>query len=68
MDLVDNFCFTSMEEPPEKKVLDALLEFITSKTLSGGNEKKGTREMTLFETSIDSSPAVRSFLLQLCLK
>eukprot|EP00090_Calanus_glacialis_P031123 TRINITY_DN5102_c0_g1_i8.p1 TRINITY_DN5102_c0_g1~~TRINITY_DN5102_c0_g1_i8.p1 ORF type:complete len:2193 (-),score=498.77 TRINITY_DN5102_c0_g1_i8:57-6239(-) len=68
MDLVDNFCFTSMEEPPEKKVLDALLEFITSKTLSGGNEKKGTREMTPFETSIDSSPVVRSFLLQLCLK
>ena len=68
MDLVDNFCFTSMEEPPEKKVLDALLEFIISKTLSGGNEKKGTREMTPFETSIDSSPVVRSFLLQLCLK
>eukprot|EP00092_Neocalanus_flemingeri_P096724 GFUD01123162.1.p1 GENE.GFUD01123162.1~~GFUD01123162.1.p1 ORF type:complete len:1251 (-),score=310.34 GFUD01123162.1:61-3774(-) len=69
MDLIDNFCFTSMEEPPEKKVLDALLEFITAKTLSGDTERKGTKELSPFqEHGIDSSPVVRSFLLQLCLK
>ena len=69
MDLIDNFCFTSMEEPPEKKVLDALLEFITKKTLSGDSDKMGTKELSPFqEHGIDSSPVVRSFLLQLCLK
>eukprot|EP00092_Neocalanus_flemingeri_P023314 GFUD01025278.1.p1 GENE.GFUD01025278.1~~GFUD01025278.1.p1 ORF type:complete len:2291 (+),score=510.26 GFUD01025278.1:413-6874(+) len=69
MDLIDNFCFTSMEEPPEKKVLDALLEFITAKTLSGETERKGTKELSPFqEHGIDSTPVVRSFLLQLCLK
>ena len=67
MDAIDKFCFTSTEEPPERKVLDALLEFVIVKKLDG--EKSGTKELSPFnEHGIDFSPVVRSFLLQLCLQ
>ena len=67
MDAIEKFCFTPTEEPPERKVLDALLEFVIVKKLDG--EKSGTKELSPFnEHGIDFSPVVRSFLLQFCLQ
>ena len=67
MDAIDKFCFTSTEEPPERKVLDAFVEFVIVKKLDG--EKSGTKELSPFNKhGIDFSPVVRSFLLQFCLQ
>ena len=68
MDLVENFCFNESKQPPEEKVFESLLNFVTTKAI-GDEEKIGTKELSPFtEHGIDASPVIRSFILQLCMK
>ena len=68
MDVVENFCFNESKNPPEDKVLDALLEFVTTKAIDE-EEKLKTKELSPFsEHGVDTTPVIRSFILQLCMK
>ena len=69
LDTLKNFCFAVNERPPEKKILQSLLEFVTFKSISEGDGDVRTKELSPFdEHGIDDNPTIRSFLLQLCLQ
>ena len=71
LDILKNFCFAADEEPPEKKILESLLEFVTLKSINGAGDGAAvrTKELSPFdEHGIDDNPTIRSFLLQLCLQ
>ena len=69
LDVLKTFCFAANEEPPEKKILESLLEFVTRKSSDGAGDRVRTKELSPFaEHGIDDNPTIRSFLLQLCLQ
>ena len=66
MDVVENFCFNESKNPPEDKVLDALLDFVTTKSIDEEDKLK-TKELSPFsEHGVDTTPVIRSFILQYC--
>jgi len=69
MDLVSRLCFCGTI-PPEKVVIKKLMAYVICehKMAAGGEQVKKTGHLALFKESIDPTPVVRSFLLQLLLK
>eukprot|EP00092_Neocalanus_flemingeri_P009972 GFUD01010750.1.p1 GENE.GFUD01010750.1~~GFUD01010750.1.p1 ORF type:complete len:1685 (-),score=315.97 GFUD01010750.1:139-4725(-) len=66
MKILEQFCFGNYNHPPDEKILKSLLQFVTIKDMDG---KLKTKDLSPFkEYAIDSTPVVRSFLLQLCLQ
>lgn len=64
MEVVTQLCFAD-RSPPHDDVVKKLLSYITVET------KKGliySKNLEIFDDSIDRSPIVRSFLLQLLMK
>ena len=67
IEVLQSSCFTPDGHPPDKKIFEDLLEFVALKSIEGSGVK--TKELSPFqEHGIDSSPTIRSFLLQLCLQ
>ena len=65
--VIEQFCFGNYDHPPDEDILRCLLQFVTIKDMDGRVVK--TKHLSPFEEyAIDSSPVVRSFLLQLCLQ
>ena len=65
MELVSRFCFEG-DTPPEDGVVTRLLEHVTHNAQRDTGQLL-TKEMTVFD-SVDSTPVVRSLLLQLLLR
>ena len=65
MELVSSLCFPG-DVPPETAVIQKLLEYITKESLKQGRVM--TQRMNIFQETIDPTPVVRSFLLQLLLR
>ena len=67
MDIVAQLCFSD-GTPPSKDVIDKLLSYITdnSKTEKSGVVK--SKELSIFRDTIDQTPVIRSFLLQLLMQ
>ncbi|XP_021363666.1 E3 ubiquitin-protein ligase rnf213-alpha-like isoform X2 [Mizuhopecten yessoensis] len=64
MEVVSQLCFAD-DTPPSDDIVQKLLSYITRSTDKG---KVVTKEMTIFDDSIDPTPVLRSFLLQLLLR
>ena len=68
MELVSSLCFPG-DVPPENAVIQKLLKYVTKENKD--SDAKGrvvTQRMNVFQDSIDPTPVVRSFLLQLLLR
>ncbi|VDI37174.1 Hypothetical predicted protein, partial [Mytilus galloprovincialis] len=63
MEVVSQLCFAA-GTPPSKEVIDKLLSYITGHSRTKRAERIVSKELTIFEDSIDPTPVVRSFLLQ----
>ncbi|XP_052062678.1 E3 ubiquitin-protein ligase rnf213-alpha-like isoform X2 [Mytilus californianus] len=63
MEVVSQLCFAD-GTPPSKEVIDKLLSYITGHSRTKRAERIVSKELTIFEDSIDPTPVVRSFLLQ----
>ena len=61
MEVVSQLCFAE-GTPPSDEVVEKLLAYITKKTKGG---KQVTKELSIYEDGVDSTPVVRSFLLQI---
>ena len=68
MELVSTLCFGG-NSPPGEGIINKLMSYITkARDDQGGHRRVQTRQMTAFKDSIDATPVVRSFLLQLLLR
>lgn len=61
MEVVSQLCFAE-GTPPSQEVIKKLLSYIIGQSTRG--TKMVTKELTVFQDSIDPTPVVRSFLLQ----
>ncbi|XP_069105330.1 E3 ubiquitin-protein ligase rnf213-alpha-like [Argopecten irradians] len=64
MEVVSQLCFAD-DTPPSDEVVEKLLSYITRSTNKG---TVVTKKMTIFDDSIDPTPVLRLFLLQLLLR
>ncbi|XP_071137105.1 E3 ubiquitin-protein ligase rnf213-alpha-like [Mytilus edulis] len=60
MEIVSQLCFAE-GTPPSNEIINKLLSYITVQTKKG---QEVTKQLTIFNDCIDSTPVVRSFLLQ----
>lgn len=67
MDVVSRLCFYG-DEPPTDDVIKKLLSYITKTPGLETSDEKLLPQLTAFKDTIDPTPAVRSFLLQLLLQ
>ena len=76
MDLVSRLCFSG-DTPPDEAVVQKLMGYVTCRPkllerferLRGdGSQQTVTKKLMLIGDSIDPTPVVRSFLLQLLLR
>ena len=69
MEIVSRLCFAG-DEPPSDYVIEKLLNFVTKDPgiESGDGTQMVSSNLNPFEDTIDPTPAVRSFLLQLLLR
>ena len=76
MDLVSRLCFSG-DTPPDEAVVKKLMGYVTrqpklverlERLRGAARQRTVTKKLTLFEDSIDPTPVVRSFLLQLLLR
>jgi hypothetical protein len=64
MEVVSQLCF-SEGTPPSKEVVEKLLSYITGHSKTHQLERvQMSKKLTIFDDAIDTSPVVRSFLLQ----
>ncbi|XP_063404431.1 E3 ubiquitin-protein ligase rnf213-alpha-like [Mytilus trossulus] len=63
MEVVSQLCFAE-GTPPSQEVIEKLLSYIIGHTKGKKIERVVSRELTIFDDSIDPTPVVRSFLLQ----
>ncbi|XP_052062680.1 E3 ubiquitin-protein ligase rnf213-alpha-like isoform X2 [Mytilus californianus] len=63
MEVVSQLCFAD-GTPPSKEVIDKLLSYITGHSKTMRTERIVSKELTIFDDTIDPTPVVRSFLLQ----
>ena len=67
MELVSRLCFAD-GTPPEGGVINMLMNLIIGEARSKQKKRTLTRKMSVFDDCIDTTPVVRSFLLQLLLR
>ncbi|XP_076109129.1 E3 ubiquitin-protein ligase rnf213-alpha-like [Mytilus galloprovincialis] len=60
MEVISQLCFAE-GTPPSNDIVNKLLSYITVQTKKG---QEVTKQLTIFDDCIDSTPVVRSFLLQ----
>ncbi|VDI24291.1 Hypothetical predicted protein, partial [Mytilus galloprovincialis] len=63
MEVVSQLCFAD-GTPPSKEVIDKLLSYITGQSKTKKTGRVLSKELTIFDDTIDPTPVVRSFLLQ----
>ncbi|XP_063441660.1 E3 ubiquitin-protein ligase rnf213-alpha-like [Mytilus trossulus] len=63
MEVVSQLCFAD-GTPPSKEVIDKLLSYITGQSKIEKTGRVLSKELTIFDDTIDPTPVVRSFLLQ----
>ncbi|CAG2252469.1 RNF213 [Mytilus edulis] len=63
MEVVSQLCFAD-GTPPSKDVIDKLLSYITGQSKIKKTGRVLSKELTIFDDTIDPTPVVRSFLLQ----
>ncbi|XP_052062754.1 E3 ubiquitin-protein ligase rnf213-alpha-like isoform X2 [Mytilus californianus] len=63
MEVVSQLCFAD-GTPPSKEVIDKLLSYITGQSKTKKSGRVLSKELTIFDDTIDPTPVVRSFLLQ----
>lgn len=63
MEVVSLLCFGT-ETPPSVEVIDKLLIYITDQSQSESDKNVGSKQLTIFDASMDQAPVIRSFLLQ----
>ncbi|CAG2212879.1 RNF213 [Mytilus edulis] len=63
MEVVSQLCFAE-GTPPSQEVIEKLLSYIIGHSKGKKIERVVSRELTIFDDSIDPTPVVRSFLLQ----
>ncbi|VDI72431.1 Hypothetical predicted protein [Mytilus galloprovincialis] len=63
MEVVSQLCFAE-GTPPSQEVIEKLLSYIIGHSKGKKVERVVSRELTIFDDSIDPTPVVRSFLLQ----
>ncbi|XP_077863041.1 E3 ubiquitin-protein ligase rnf213-alpha-like [Saccoglossus kowalevskii] len=64
MEYISLYCFTD-EQPPEMKLIERLMSHVTLQT---GDKVETKRPSPFSEESVDQTPVVRSFVLQLLLR
>jgi hypothetical protein len=63
MEVVSQLCFAE-GTPPSEEVVQKLLSYIIGRVGKKKVERVVSKELTIFDDSIDPTPVVRSFLLQ----
>ena len=63
MEVVSQLCFAE-GTPPSEEVVQKLLSYIIGHVGKKKVERVVSKELTIFDDSIDPTPVVRSFLLQ----
>ena len=69
MEIISRLCFSG-DDPPSEEVVRKLLGYVTKDPgiETGNDQRLFSKEMTMFNDTIDPTPSVRSFLLQLLLR
>lgn len=62
MDLVSQLCFSD-DTPPSGEVIQKLMSYVKV-TARSDEEKITSKELSVFDEGIDTTPVLRSFLLQ----
>lgn len=63
MEIVSQLCFAD-GEAPANEVIKKLVSFVTFETRMDHGMKNVSKEMALFESKVESTPVLRSSLLQ----